>query len=175
MYRLRFKSLMLVTALLACGDDPIAPDPDAATFTLRITGALTETATGPAFFGSDEDAGGDPAWVLLLGEEDGRHVVVAGKEGAGRPGTGTYTLAAAPGAGGEWTLAHIVGDGDELLGMFLAESGSVTLTESSDQEIRGTLSFRAVDALTSDTLRVTGSFVAVPAPSASSPLRVGRP
>ena len=170
--RWRGVGLSVVLTLAACGgdDDPVGPGPDEFTFRLDVTGALNEVATGPAFFGSDTDPEVGPIWVLLLGEEAGRHVVVAGRPGATRPAVGTYALGDGSEPTTDWTLAHIVADGEELVEMFLADSGAVTVTTSSDTMVRGSLAFRALGQFgeTSDTVRVTGTFTASPAQTLSA-------
>lgn len=156
--------LALALAVMACGDTTTPPEPIIAEFTLDIDGAVTETARGPAYFGSDEDENGEAMWALLLGADTSRHVVIAGKAGATRPGTGSYAITGTP-SGSGWRLLHILSDGDELVGMFMGETGTVVITESSDEVVRGTIEFEAAGALgqTAGSLEVTGSFVAVPA------------
>ena len=89
------------------------------------------------------------------------------------------TLDEAPESEGAWTVTHVVGDGEELVGMFVAESGTLIVTASSASEIRGTLSFKGIGVLGAipDTVNVTGSFVAVPASSSPAPAGIsgGRP
>ena len=57
--------------------------------------------------------------------------------------------------------------------MYVAESGSITFSSSSAGQMTGTLQFRAVGLLNqaSDTVDVTGSFTAVPAPASTAAAR----
>lgn len=170
---------LMAATTTGCDDGPTGPVVEEGSFSIQITGAMNETATGPAFFGSEDVPGEEPVWAVLLGEQDGRHVVVAGKPGAARPGVGTYSLVDGNGPATGWTLAHFVGDGEELLGSFVAESGNVTITVSTASEVRGTLQFRAVGLLGANpgAIDVTGSFSAVAATgalSSASPLGAAR-
>ena len=168
MKRARLVVLAIMLGMMGCGDeDPVGPGQDGS-FELTVTGALEATTAGPAWFGSDVDPEAGERWVLLLGDGGGDgHMVVAGRPGITRPTAGTYPLTAPDEANPGWTLVHLVTDAEELLGMFVADQGTVTLTSSSSGEVAGQLNFRAVDLLTggSDTVFVTGSFVARPAPA----------
>lgn len=164
--------LGLGVAVAACGDDddPAGPSPVVAEYTLEITGALTETATGPAYFGADVGEGGEAVWILAMGQDTSRHVVLAGKQGSARPGAGSYAIVDPSGTTAGWTLLHLVSAGEDLLGMYVAESGTITIQASSADEVRGTLTFEAVELLgeSTDTIRVSGTFRAVPAPATAS-------
>lgn len=171
----RFTPLALTAllALAACGDDDGPLAPGSSQYTLQIQGAMVETATGPAYFGSDVDDDGQPVWVLLLGSATSRHLVMAAKPGSDRPGTGTVQLQDPESTTGGWTALHLVSEGEELLAMYVAESGSITFSSSSAGKMTGTLQFRAVGLLdqASDTVDVTGSFTAVPAPASTAAAR----
>lgn len=159
--------LLSAGVLAACGDDdPAAPTPVLSEFQLSVTGDVTETATGPAWFGADVDDDGEPVFALLLGQDTSRHLVIAGRSGSARPGTGSYAIREPDAAAGAWSLLHLLSDGDELLGMFVADSGTVTITESTPQLLRGSMEFHATGVLGQEdaTVRVTGTFRAAPAP-----------
>jgi hypothetical protein len=178
MLRRSLMTLMLAAPLAACGDDDSqSPAPVVAEYALDIEGAFTETATGPAYFGTDTDDEGEAVWVLILGQQTSRHLVVAGRGGSARPGPGSYPIADPSGPAAGWALVHLVTDGDELLGMFLAESGTVQIDASSAEEVRGSLEFEAVGIMAEavDTIEVSGTFRAVPAPSGSASPAVSLP
>ena len=164
MYR-RITMLMLLALAAGCGDDdPSSPLPlPESSFELEITGAVTESASGNALFGSDTDPEGNPLFALVLGDDTTRHTITAGIPGTSRPGTGTFEITAPEAGENGWTLVHIISDGDELLGLFVAESGTLTITESTADVLRGTLEFQATGFLgeDSDSMSVAGSFTAV--------------
>ena len=152
--------LAFTAAAAACDSDSTGPGAQGS-YDLEVTGAFTETAEGPAWFGSELNDDGDPVFMLLFGDESSRHLVIAGREGATRPDVGTHAIEE-----GSWDLLHVVSDGDELLGMFYATEGQITITSSSSGRIRGTIEFVASELL--GETEVTGSitFDAVPAPAA---------
>lgn len=157
--------LTFVGVATGCDDgDSTGPD-GRGTFQLEVSGALEETAEGPAWFGGDETEEGDPVFVLLLGEEDSRHLVLAGREGSARPGVGTYAI----GPNG-WEVLHLVSDDDELLGMFFADEGEVRITSSSSGVLRGTIDYVATGLLGEAEGEIEGAitFEAIPAPAASA-------
>ena len=156
----------LATVLAGCGDDdPSDVTPIAAAYELEVSGAVTETASGKAYFGTDEDELGQPILALLLGDDTSRHLVIAARQGAARPAEGEYAIVDPEQSESGWSLLHIISDGDELLGMFTATRGTLTITESTEDVLRGTLEFDAVGLLgvAEDSVAVSGSFVAVPA------------
>ncbi|HSJ32830.1 MAG TPA: hypothetical protein VK933_15425 [Longimicrobiales bacterium] len=159
MKRMMSIGLLAFTAA-ACDSDSTGPDTQGS-YDLEVTGAFTETAEGPAWFGSDVNEDGDPVFMLLFGDEMSRHVVLAGREGASRPDVGAYAIEE-----GSWELLHVISDDDELLGMFYATEGEITITSSSSSRIRGSIEFVATELL--GEAEVTGSitFDAVLAPAA---------
>lgn len=165
MKRMMSIALLAFTGMTAaCDDDSTGPVVNG-TFQLEVTGALAETADGPAWFGSDVDDDGEPVFALLLGEEDSRHLVIAGRQGSTRPAVGTYTI----GENG-WDVVHIVSDDDELLGLFYAVEGEITITTSSSSSLRGTIDFVATGILGEEEAEIEGSitFEAAPATATSS-------
>lgn len=154
-------ALTLAAAAAACGDDdPAGPDPVEHTYSMEVTGDLDEDADGPAWFGSDVDEEGQAVWALVFGDDDDRHFVVVGKDGSARPGPGTYPIVDPESEENGWTLIHIVSDGEELLGLFAGIDGTVTITESADGEVKGTIEFDAegILGLGEAEIHATGSF-----------------
>ena len=158
--------LLLAAALVGCGDaGPSEVIPIEAAYTLDVNGALTERASGEAYFGSDQDEQGQPIFVLLLGDDTSRHLLIAGKPGATRPGTGQHAIVDPDRTQSGWSLIHMVSDGDELLGMFVATAGTLTITESTEDVLRGSLEYAAVGFMgtAEDSIAVDAEFVAAPA------------
>ena len=161
MKRMMSIGLLAFTAVAAaCDSDSTGPGVQGS-YDLEVAGAFAETAEGPAWFGSELNDDGEPVFMLLFGDESSRHLVIAGREGATRPDVGTHAIEE-----GSWDLLHVVSDGDELLGMYYATEGEITITSSSSSHIRGTIEFVATELL--GEAQVTGSitFDAVPAPAA---------
>ena len=167
MSRKQIVMLALAAGLVGCGDDPQGPAPIQPEYELSVTGALTETATGPAHFGTDVDENGQSVWALLMGEDTARHLVMLVKGGSERPATGTLEIES-PLVEDGWHLLHFVSDGEELVDMFVADSGQVTLSRSSKDEVAGTVEFWASGMLGGEEISVTGSFTATPAPELSA-------
>lgn len=148
----------------ACDNDATGPDNEG-TFQLQLSGALVETAEGPAWFGADENEEGEPVFMLLFGDENSRHIVIAGRQGSARPGVGTYAI----GENG-WEVLHFVSDDEELLGFFYGVEGEISITSSSSSHLRGTIDFRGTGLLgeTDEEIEGSISFEAVRAPAASA-------
>jgi hypothetical protein len=165
MKRIVSVALLALTGLTAaCDSDSTGPGV-AGTFDLETTGALTETAEGPAWFGSDVNDENEPVFLLLLGDESSRHVVIAGKAGATRPGVGTYPISEIGGTG--WELLHIVSDDSDLIALFTGVEGQISITTSSSSKLSGTIDFVATGFMGTEEVEIEGSisFDAAPAPA----------
>lgn len=163
----RFMSMALVTTMIAaCDSDSTGPGTGTGTFQFAVSGAIEETAQGPAWFGSDTNEQGEEVFVLVFGDGSARHFLMVGKEGSARPATGSYPI-------GEtgWDLMHIMSDDDELLGMFVAVDGQVIINASSAGRLSGTITFTAAGFLEGEEEPVeiegTITFDARPAPTGS--------
>lgn len=154
--------LALAAVMTACGDDATEPEVTSS-FEMQVTGSLTESAEGLAYFGVGDDEEGDPVWSIVLEDDAGRHTIVTAVPGTSRPAVGTYDLAGSENDS-DWLLLHIVGDGDELLDVFVVDSGSITIAESTSRAVRGTLEFNATGSFGTgpSEIEVTAAFVAVP-------------
>lgn len=162
---------MMWTAVLAfagvtaaCDSDSTGPGGEVTgAYEMDVTGALNESAEGPAWFGADVDDEGNDIFLLLLGDEESRHVVMVGREGTTRPGVGTYEITE-----NAWELLHIVSDDEELLGMYFGVEGELEITSSSSGRLQGTISFVATDFIGGGDDEIEGSitFNAVPATTA---------
>jgi hypothetical protein len=151
----------LVGVTTACDSDSTGPVEEVSgTYDMELTGALNESAEGPAWFGTDVDEEGDDIFLLMLGDEDSRHLVLVGHEGTARPAVGTYDIAA-----NAWELLHFVSDDEELLGMFYGIEGELEITSSSSGRLRGTITFVATDFFGGEEeLEGSITFDALPAP-----------
>lgn len=171
--RLAFTTLAAASLLMTgCGDDGPTDVASTATFNMTVSGAVAATAQGPAHFGATTGEDGSPAFMLVLGGETSDHLVALFRAGSARPEVGTYEFST-PAQGnppaGKWGGAYFVGEGDELLGLFGATSGTLTITESSNRKVKGTFQFTGDGLFGTDTdepaqVMVTGSFDAAPAP-----------
>lgn len=145
--------LALVGVAAACdSDDSTGPGQTAGSYDVTITGAIAESAQGPAWFGSDVNDDGDPVFALVMGDEDSRHLVIAGKMGSARPAVGTHPISAV-----SWDLVHMVTDGEDLIGMFLATEGEINITHSSTDALRGTIDFVATGLFGQEQDQITGT------------------
>lgn len=178
----RIWSLLGITVLLtaACDDkdDPSGPQSDRE-YSATVTGALSESIEGPAFFGTDTSEG-EPVFVIGLGSQASEHVIALVREGSARPGVGSYDISdpfEVQGAG-DFTAIHIVGEGDVLVASFIATSGTLTITESTTSRLRGTFQYEAEGFIGEDsedpvTVTVSGSFDAGHSSTASFAFRKG--
>jgi hypothetical protein len=142
----------LMGAAAGCDSDSTGPDETLGTYEMTLTGDMTETAEGPASFGTDVDDDGDPIFGLLFGDEESRHVVIAGKAGSARPAVGTYDIAE-----GAWELLHMISDDEELVGLLFGVEGEINITRSSSTRLSGTIDFVATGYLDEDEVEFEGS------------------
>jgi hypothetical protein len=152
-------ALTTLVLLTACGggDGPTPPKPQSGSFTATVTGAASKTLSGQAGFlvttnlfsiALNNNAGGSIQFSRL----------------AGVPAEGTYQLDAnAPQNSGAF-VAIYSGGGQEN---YVSTTGSLTVTSSSADRIRGTFSFTGAGGTSgSASVTVTGSF---DAPRLSAP------
>ena len=168
----------LSTILVACGDDsgdPVGIDEVfQGTYTATLTGALTETLSGRAWFGSGTDPEtGESAWIAYL-VTDAQNPLAAGENvmffGLGEPQQTGYVLADISG-GGEFPEGGAAGmvltyAAQTLSGAFSSTGGSLTVTSLSSTRMDGTFNFTAEGAVftggvpSEGTITVSGSFEA---------------
>jgi hypothetical protein len=149
-----------------------------ATHAAAVSGALTATLAGSAGFGpvrQTRTALG-ASFSLELGTRSERGAVVFGRVNGERPGVGTYRVTPlGPGAEGPNDFHAVVALGSVELpvGVFHGVSGSVTITQSSENRIVGRYELTAVGFLASDPevenreITVRGGFSAERAEAAS--------
>jgi hypothetical protein len=132
----------------ACGGDSTGPgdDPLSGDFTLTMSGDVTRTIVGDegGFWEVTDAQTQQTVWVLSLSTGaasalEGIQILVGGN----RPAPGDYTLSAADpeeleaGEGVAFVVANPSLSGSGFLG--LSVSGSITVTESSAEVVRGTM------------------------------------
>lgn len=171
----RARSAMLMTigltlAATACDDDsPTNPVLGDGAYRLEIEGDVERTLTGNAFFGAEEDENGETIFAIMLGSESGEDIVMVGVSGTTRPGAGSYEIEVGQVEDGDWVGLYTFGDGEELEGFLVADSGTVVLSESSTSVIKGSVLLYLSGFVEGELgeVVVEGEFDARPAPSES--------
>jgi hypothetical protein len=165
-------ALALPFALSACGDDSTGPDDDqgAGTFSATVSGGVSDSFSGQAFFGEGTDPDTDETgWVLWLttseSETSGQAIYFV-RQGT-RPGTGTHSLAdiendeLAAGAIGAMMIDY---ESDSFGGVFVSTGGSLVLSESDNDRMKGSFTIEASGFVTEagepveTSVTITGQF-----------------
>lgn len=157
-----------VMAASACDDDsPVDPVLGDGEYRLEIEGDVERTLTGKAYFGVDEDENGEEVFAILFGSDDDEEVVMVGVSGTTRPGTGRYTIEEGEVETGDWVGLYAFGDGEELEGFMVADSGTVVITRSDAGVIKGNVLLYLTGFLEGSMGEVVieGDFDARPAPA----------
>ncbi len=171
----RARAAVLVTigislAVSACDDDsPTDPVLGDGSYRLEVEGDIERTLTGDAFFGADEDENGEPIFAIMFGSESAEDVVMVGVSGTTRPAAGSYEIEPGEVQEGDWVGLYVFGAGDELEGLLVADSGTVVLSESTNDVIKGSVLLYLsgfVEGQLGEVV-VEGEFDARPAPSES--------
>lgn len=163
--------------LAACGGDSDGTGPGnggnggPAGFSAQVRGDIQGDLTGDAKFGSGEDNDGGAIWAVELSETGGLggtiQLVRLGNQGFP---VGTYNI--------KDPITHVPSEGDvvavatdndngELLAIFVADGGTMKVTSTSGNRVKGTFSFTAVGVIMDDPetelhVTVTGTFNAEP-------------
>ncbi len=171
--------LVLCAAIAGCGDgtgpsnDTELETGSSGSFQVTVSGDLALSLSGSAVFGIQTQQGqrafaigfikGDP------GSNDSDFIVIA-RNNTSTPGPGTYTIVS-----GSCTTCtendfasgflHQVTSLD--FGIYLSESGSLTLESVSSELLQGSFSFTATaflkgGSVTAENLTIEGTFIAVP-------------
>ena len=163
-------TLALALAAVGCGSDSSGPGLTGE-FSGNVTGDHTKSMDGDAFFSlgpvfGEQDAGF--SLLLLegsaLGEND--DFIIISRAQAGRPSAGTYQIAdqdAGAPAASEFIASWFPATGETVDGNFFSTGGTVTITTSSSQRVRGTFEFDAIGTFENDPeafldVTVTGEF-----------------
>jgi hypothetical protein len=157
-----------VMAASACDDDsPVDPVLGDGEYRLVIDGDVKKTLTGDAFFGVEEDENGEEVFAILFGSDDDDDVVMVGVSGTTRPSTGTYKIEEGEIEPGDWVGLYAFGDGEELEGFMVADSGTVVVTRSDAGVMKGSVLLYLsgfIEGSLGEAV-VEGDFDARPAPS----------
>ena len=161
------KYLLLCAAVLLAGCDAATPgdgSSETGSYTYQTQGAYGESRTGRALFATSL-YDGQPAFTLQLQTAADNPNVLVSLDWAGqaRPSAGTYaataTFAEASSGSGRVAVSYVRSSSSPFFfEQFRATGGTVTLTESSAQRLKGTLSLTLTDA--GRTLTLTGTFTA---------------
>lgn len=159
-----FRLLCAALALTFAACDAAAPATDAGTHTLQTQGAFDETLGGRALFGPALYDGQASFTLQLQTARTAPNVLVAlDWPGTAPPAAGTYravpTFAEAAAGSGRVVVSYVRSStSPSSYDAFQPTGGTVTISESSAQRLRGTL---AVDLGSAGrTLRLTGAFTA---------------
>jgi hypothetical protein len=164
-----FAILLLATACGGGGGDPAGPDPDPgpaageSTFSATFTGYTARSITGTAKFSVETSATAMPGFNLMLGVTDrgtrSPTRILFRRAQAVRPVVGAYPIADPMRFVPETEIiAIILIDGDRVgTCQVQAQSGTLTITESSSTRLKGTYSASGVCS-GDRTVRVSGSF-----------------
>jgi hypothetical protein len=157
-----------VLLAIGCSDDAAPVVPPSGQFTAQVTGSRTLHLVGSAYistsvFGTDTTYGVGMLQTLSPAE---RRTIIVSCEGHSLPGVGTHPIGHASECQG--TYSRTIGSpsiGVSREDGLDADTGSVTITRQSDQQLQG--SFTLEGQMTSfgspaGPLTVTGTFVAVP-------------
>ncbi len=176
----RMMALMAAMVLAACGSDgdggtgPGNGGGNTPAFEATVSGDVETTVKGDALFGEVSDPEAGAIFAVEMSEDDttGGALIQIIRMGSGIPGTGTYQLLdginGTP-TDGDWVAAAYDSEDGQLVGLFVATSGSVVVTSANSSTFQGTFDFIAVGGLIADpsqemTIAVNGKFKAKSAP-----------
>jgi hypothetical protein len=182
-------ALAAATVLAACGGDDNGTGPGnggnggGAGFSATVAGDVETTVKGAALFGTDVDEAMGQVFGVEMMEEGDASLIQIIRLGAD-PGAGTYSIIDATTtepASGDWVaVALSFDDNGGVAGSFVSTGGTIKITSKSGSGMKGTFSFDATGALTSDpttplSVTVTGTFSATPAGQfAVQSVKIGR-
>lgn len=168
--------LVLCAAIAGCGGGTgPGDDPEQVTgsFQATVSGDLALSLSGSAVFGVQTQQGQQAFAIGLIKGDAGSNdseLVVISRNNTSTPGPGTYTIVS-----GSCTTCtendfacgfiHQVTSLD--FGIYLSESGSLTLSSVSSELLEGVFSFTATafltgGSVTAENLTIEGTFIAVP-------------
>lgn len=134
------------------------------TYELRVRGAMSVTAEGRAEAGPAGTAT-EPYFTLTLGGLDGPAAVLFTRAGSAPPPVGTFPVGEHELGRGGFRGQIITGMPAHPTGVFLVESGTVTITRATPEQLVGRFELHAVGFLTtaptddSRTVTADGSFI----------------
>ncbi len=167
--------LVLCAAIAGCGGGTGPSDDTEPTgsFQATVSGDLALSFSGSAVFGVQTQQGQQAFAIGLIKGDAGSNdseLIVISRNNTSTPGPGTYTIVS-----GSCTTCtendfacgfiHQVTSLD--FGIYLSESGSLTLSSASSELLEGVFSFTATafltgGSVTAENLTIEGTFIAVP-------------
>lgn len=166
--RILFFSLFLIPLAGCDSNEPDEPEDIIGSFSIEITGDVMQTISGgQAAFGAASDAQtGISGFGLSLGNTTGgttAQSLIITRKGS-RPGNGSHAITNFD----LTTDADTIGD-DEFIAVyssgtdvFYANGGSITITESSDTRLAGSINITAESVLSENgQITISGSFTAI--------------
>jgi hypothetical protein len=176
--------IIMVAAVTACsssgvtGTTPSTENVADSTFTAQVTGSVTDSLTGPAFFENVENtAGTDSEFAFSLGIGTTTGAIVLKWATAGPPATGSYPLypdtsSAAPSATQFYGIGILGGtcSGCTSTGTLFETSGTLTITSVTTNLISGTFTWSGFEipssnASVQNSIAIAGAFVAGTGPA----------
>ncbi len=139
-------------------------------FEITITGDVAASFGGGSTFAGSTSASSSGFGIFMASTPSG-HVISALKNSAGRPGTGTYQIVDATSSfeslGSNEFVATYIGTGGGNTSSAVSISGTISITKSSDNQLKGTINFTATGSVFNGTtneqidVTITGSFDAL--------------
>jgi hypothetical protein len=163
-------ALLVAVLGAACGggsgDDTTAPNPpggSVGSFSATVSGAMTASLSGSAAFGSST-VSGSQGFAIALVPASGTNSIIFARVNAQAPGTGTYQIAdfATQSSVSGAMIAALIAGSAQSGQIYISTSGTLTITSSSSDEIKGnfTVAASAVTVSGTQTVTLTGTFTA---------------
>lgn len=161
----RISSLFLagLVVLAACSDDSTGPGdgPSGSSYDLTVDGALDADLDGTATFAVVTDDG-ITSFGIALTQANATNAVLLERVDAGRPGTGTFVVGDMNDENGmdadKFYAAFLAGPSANPTDMFLSLDGTVTITKSTTDELKGTIDMTLVNVAGDEEITIEGSF-----------------
>jgi hypothetical protein len=147
-------------------DDTTGPNNNPGTvgsFSATVSGAMSASLSGSAAFGSSS-VSGQQGFAIALVPASGTNTIFFGRVNAQAPGTGTYQISdflTQSSVNGALIAALFAGTAQSGQ-IYVSNSGTLTITSASADEIKGnfTVSASAVTVSGTQTVSITGTFTA---------------
>jgi hypothetical protein len=149
---------LLVGTLALSGCDSGNDGPDEGSFDVTVAGSFSDSFSGLAAFATEVDPENGSVFAIgLVNEESENEVVVL--VGKGAPAERTYELTMEETEDAEGAALFAVQTSEEEGALYMAESGTLTVTDAATDRLRGRFEFEAVNILDeTDTVTLSGTF-----------------